>query len=264
MSDDDDRAILREHGEDPPQRGRLAPKWKTLADDYRQGPPAEGEDTYDGGVNPETDFGPDVTEAAEPPPLPPERKPRKVRAPRKSLADRMRTGQGKAGAKKRHPRVPVDRLIGRAWEMMGGLAGRVDVPLGRCLSMQAPVAGLIMEDLVKGTYADRALQPIARAEEKAEKGLALLAPPLCVIGLEVAQTLPEEQRKLREAILWPLLVESMVLWDRIAGDKAEEIIERATADAPSRKRAEELASLMFASPPGGPVTPEPEPAEASA
>lgn len=261
MDDDEARAILREHGEEPPKRGQLGKQWRLRAEELRPGGPAaeaetEGQDTYDSGVS-DADFG--VTEAAEPPPLPAERKPRRVRAPRKSLSDRLKSG-GKtgSGARKRQPRVPVDRLISRAWEMMGGLAGRVDVPLGRCLAMQAPVAGLIMEDLVKGTFADKALQPIARAEGKAEMGLALLGAPLCVVGLEVAQQLPEEQRKLREAILWPLLIESMVLWDQVAGDKAEEIIERANREAPSRQRAEQLASLIFAGPPAPSATAEPE------
>ena len=128
--------------------------------------------------------------------------------------------------------------------------------------MQAPVAGLIMEDIVKGTFADRALQPVARAEEKAEKGLALIAPPLCVVGLEMAQQLPEGQRKMREAILWPLLIESMVRWDRIAGDKVEELATRVEREAPARERAEKLAGLIFAQAPGSPA--EAEPATAAA
>ena len=256
MDDDEARAILREHGEEPPQRGRLGPQWKARAGELRQGPPAA--DSYDGGTS-EADF---VSTAAEPPAdepaIPAERKPRKVRAARPSLRDRLKAPAKDKTAKRKHPRVPVDRLISRAWDMMGGLAARVDVPLGRCLQMQAPVAGLIMEDIVKGTFADRAIQPIARAEEKAEKGLALIGPPLCVVGLEMAQQLPDDQRKTREAILWPLLVESMVLWDRIAGDKIGDLTERIKAEAPARERAEQLAGLIFGR------APEPEPAAAAA
>lgn len=253
MEDDEARAILREHGEEPPQRGRLAPQWKTRAESLRADAPAE---PYDGGVTPE-DFGTeDVSTAAPPPELPAERKPRRPTRERKSLRERVTAAKGKPGAKKKHPRVPVDRLISRAWDMMGGLASRVDVPLGRCLQMQAPVAGLIMEDIVKGTFADRALQPVARAEDKAEKGLALIGPPLCVVGLEMAQQLPEDQRKMREAILYPLLIESMVLWDRIAGDKIDELAVRIKADEPARQRAAELAAIIFGQ------VPEKEPAAA--
>lgn len=244
MDDSTARAILREHGEEAPTRGKLSPQWHDRAEELRQGPPPSPEDTYDGGTGP-ADF--DVSEAAEPPAepaLPAERKPRRVKTARPSLRDRFKSSTA-AKPKKKVPRVPVDRLISRAWDMMGGLAARVDVPLGRCLQMQAPVAGLIMEDIVKGTFADRALQPVARAEEKAEKGLALLGPPLCVVGLEMAQQMPEDQRKLREAILWPLLIESMVLWDRIAGDKVEELATRVTQEAPARERAEKLAGLIF-------------------
>lgn len=243
MDDDEARAILREHGEEPPARGRLAPQWKTRAEALRADAPAE---PYDGGVS-DADFAPEDVSVAEPPPeLPAERKPRRPARQRKSLRERIDSAKAKPGAKKKaRPRVPVDRLISRAWDMMGGLASRVDVPLGRCLQMQAPVAGLIMEDIVKGTFADRALQPVARAEEKAEKGLALIGPPLCVVGLEMAQQLPDDQRKMREAILFPLLIESMVLWDRIAGDKIDELAVRIKADEPARQRAAELAAVIF-------------------
>ncbi len=257
MDDAEARAVLREHGQEPPKRGKLTGAWHARAGALRQDtpPPVPEEDTYDEGVT----AGDFVSEAADPPPLPAERKPRKVRTARPSLRERV-TGGGKgktAKAKRRHPRVPVDRLITRGWEMMGGLAARVDVPLGRCLQMQAPVAGLIMEDITKGTFADRVLQPAARAEEKVEKGLALVGAPLCVVGLELAQRLPDDQRKLREAILWPMLVESMVLWDRIAGDKVEELATRTTREAPARERAEHLAQLIFAQPPD-PAAAEPE------
>jgi hypothetical protein len=264
MDDAEARAILREHGEEPPKRGTLGTSWRERAEELTaRGPGLNGEepgDDYGQGVT-AADFE-DVSTAADPPDTSAaaaaaeqlEQPPRRSRRPRKSLADRVRDvgspgrGKPKGKAKKHHPRVRVDRLISRGWDLLGGLAGQIDPPLGRCLQMQSPVAGLILEDVVKGTFADRALQPIARAEDKAEKVAALVGPPLFVAGLEAAQRLPEVQRKAREAILWPLLVESIVLSERVAGAYADEVIARAEQDGPARERATRLAGMIFAVP----------------
>jgi hypothetical protein len=283
MDDAEARAILREHGEEPPRRGTLGQSWRDRAADLAaHGPngdrPADLAGDYDQGVS-EADFD-SVSAAADPPPPVPnvpadvpaaaagttaaEQPPRRVkRPPRKPLAERVReaaTGKAKAKGKgkKQHARVRVDRLISHGWNVLGGLAARVDPPVGRCLQMQSPVAGLILEDVVKGTFVDRALQPIARGEEKAEKIAALVAPPLLVAGLEMAQQLPDPQRKAREAILFPLLVESLVLSERVAGPYADQVIERATEDEPARERAAQLINAIFATPTVAADTPQPE------
>jgi hypothetical protein len=264
MDDAEARAILREHGEEPPARGKLGADWTGRAESYRQGPPGPPGDDYDGGVTPD-----DFTTVADDPPDPApvaERKPRRVRtaAARPSIRERFtkatRGGQGKP--KRKQPRLSVAPLIGELWAVMGGMAGRVDVPLGRCLQMQSPVAGDILEDVVKGTFVDAALQPIARAEDKAKAVAALAMPPALVVALEHASTLPDEQRKLREAFLWPMLVQSMMLWERVAGDKMEAMMNRAEAEAPSRERAEAMARLIFQAPVTEPADAEPETVDA--
>jgi hypothetical protein len=184
------------------------------------------------------DFGGD-DQADEGPPMPAappmtERRPRRVGGRGRTAGARVRERLSSAGKPKpasrgkRHPRVPVDRLIERGWEVLARISAPVSPPISRCLQIQSPVAGLILEDVIRGTAADRALQPIARAEEKAEKAIALLAPPVIVGALQAAQGLPEDQRAMRQAILVPMLRESMVLWVKIAGDKVQE---KATRDA---------------------------------
>jgi len=283
MDDAEARAILREHGEQPPKRGNLGATWharaQQLADFGPQpvlAPNGDGPgDDYDHGVTP-ADFD-DVSAAADPPPDRPaegppeppavpgqaEQRPRRVRPPRKPLAERLRSagGQGKGkGRKKHHPRVRVDGLISRGWEILGSVATRVDPPVGRCLILQAPIAGLVLEDVVRDTVIDRGLQPIARVEEKAELVASLVLPPLLVGGLEAAQRLPEPQRKAREAVLWPLLVESLILSDRVAGAYSEEVLARAERDAPKRERATRMANLIFGIPEVAPEAADREPA----
>jgi hypothetical protein len=266
MDDAEARAILREHGEAPPARGKLGADWTGRAETYRQGPgtPAPPGDDYDGGVT-EDDFTTVAADPPEPAPLS-ERKPRRVRAAtgtRPSIRERFtKATRGQQKPKRKQPRLSVAPLIGELWAVMGGMATRVDVPLGRCLQMQSPVAGDILEDVVKGTFVDAALQPIARAEDKAKAVAALALPPALVVALEHASTLPDEQRKLREAFLWPMLVQSMMLWERVAGDKMEAMMNRAEAEAPSRERAEAMARLIFQAPVTEPAAPEPETVDA--
>lgn len=247
MDDDEARAILREHGQEPPARGKLAQHWREAAESLRQDGPAPGPD-YDGGVT-DADF---VTTADLPPepPVIPERKPRRrTRVSTPSIRDRLK-GKPKPKGRPKHPRVPVDRVVGMVWEAFGRMFTPVSPPTGRCLRLQAPVAGLILEDVVKGTMVDRALQPIARAEEKGKKVLALAGPPACVLALEMAANLPEEQRQLRAAFLMPMLIESLMLWDDVAGDKLEAQMERERRDGPRRERAEQLAAMIFGAVPG--------------
>lgn len=250
MDDAERRAILREQGEEPPKKGKLGPDWVARADEIKA--KITGAPAYDGGVT-DADFA-DTTAAAEPEPapvLPAERKPRAIRTPAPSLRERF-TRKPKAGAKKsttakkKLPRLSLAPLIGEVWGVMGGLAGRVDVPLGRCLQMQAPVAGEILEDVVRGTIVDTALQPVARAEDKAKAVGALVLPPALVVFIEHAQTLPDDQRKMREAFAWPMLVQSLMMYERIAGDKMAQMAERIELDAGAMERAENAARLIFA------------------
>lgn len=264
MDDAAARAILAEHGvQGVPSRGKLAPRWVSEAEALQaDATSAGGGGEYDGGVT-AADFPPD--ELPDTPAAPPssgvvERRPKRVRAGRPSLADRLKAGTtGKGRGKRRgpaRPRVPVDRLIERGWEVLARLAVPVSPPIARTLELQSPVAGLILEDVVRGTAVDRALQPIARAEEKAEKVLALVAPPVIVGALQAAQGLPEDQRAMREALLVPMLRESLVLWIRIAGDKVEEKAARESEMGPVNAKVDELLASIFTAAQPPPAQPD--------
>ena len=266
------RATLRQHGHDVPDRGRLS---KDLLAAYEEITMNDDEPnlpaSYDAGVGDGdfgTDDGDDLLTAAEPPETPPartgtaatavpaERKPRRVRQPRPaSLTDRVR-GRGKTTRRRgkpavKRPRVPIDRFAGRIWEAFGRLAVPVSQPIATTLNLQAPIAGMILEDLVKETFVDRALQPVVRAEEKAEKVLALVGPPVLVGAIQASQGLPPEQRAMREAILVPMLEESLTMWVRIAGDKLEAQQQRMADEGPVREQVRQLLATIF--PPAGDV-----------
>jgi hypothetical protein len=265
----DIRDWLRDNGHEVGDRGRLTAEQRDL---YDQAHPPEPEDM---GVT-EADFTgldtePDV-------PMEAERPPKRVRARPPRPAGQTRSdrfvgrllGDGKPKPKgktaKKHPRVPVDHLVTRVWEGLGRMAGMVSMPVSRCLQVQSPVAGMILEDVVRDTVVDRALQPVARAEEKGEKILALVAPPLLVALIEQSAALPPQQAAVRQAFLVPMLKESLRVWLTVAGPKVEEAAHR-EAEYQERfgRTIDELMELFFQSP--GPVQAEatvrePEPAMA--
>jgi hypothetical protein len=255
MDDAEARAILRAHEEEPPVRGKLGPDWIARATHYADqdsGTPAA--DSYDGGTS-EADFS-GTTEAAEPPAAVAERKPRRVqRKPKPTLRERFTKAQAKP--KKRQPRVSVAPLIGNVWGFLGSMAGRVDRPLGNCLMLQSDVAGDILEDVVKGTFMDPILQPIARARDKGKAVTALVLPPAVVVAIERAQMLPEDQMKARMAFLEPILVQSLMMWGEVAGGKLAAMAERIEQEGPAREQAERMARLIFAA-----AGPAPAPKEA--
>jgi hypothetical protein len=134
------------------------------------------------------------------------------------------------------------------------------MPMSRCLQVQSPVAGMILEEIVAGTVADRMLQPVARAEEKAEKVLALVAPPILVLALEQSAMLPPEQAMMRQALLVPMLRESLRIWLQVAGPKVEEAARReAEYQEKFGHTIDELIALFMNGTVPGEAVPVPEP-----
>ena len=263
------RATLREHGIDVPDRGNLS------ADHRAEYERLTGADAGDGAGQPamdddglgitEADFGPELAEpvAAEIVPT----RPRGQRGSKRPLRDRLRggpppksPGRGKAtrAAKKR---ITLDRFGTRLWEIAGRIISQVDVPLGRVIVWQSDSAGLMFEELARDTIVDRLVQPLARAEKKAEIGFALVGPGLCVAALRAAEGMPEQQRAMRQAVILPILRESVVINLQIAGDLAEERIKEGIDLAPFYAKADEVLAAVFAPSPGMPQ-PEPEMAPA--
>lgn len=141
----------------------------------------------------------------------------------RGFAARMKT-RSKDRPKPSRPagrRVSIENVVTYGW---GGIAYAVAqnpraLPLARVLNMQAPIAGVVVEDMAKGTLIDRMLQPLARAGEKGEKGMGLLGPPV-IVGVITAR--PE-----LFPVLAPLLKLSLVSWLEISGPAAKKIADRA-------------------------------------
>lgn len=277
-SDTDMRVVLRENGVDVPQRGKLGEKhvaaYERIMGDSSE--PGTGE-TWDG----PDDGGPVAVRGADPyadapPPAQAIADFEAQQEVRPSRPKRARAGGGLAARltgkkdtkpgkpKKDMPRLPVDRLITRGWGTLARFAAPVSVPLSMTLGLQAPIAGLMLEDTVRGTVVDRFLQPVVRSEERAEKVIALVGPPLIVVAIERAQGLPEPQRSIQLAVLAPMLEEALTLWCQLSEGKVQEAAARLQSNEAVRAQVAELTSLIFspAPPPddfpGGPGQPPPD------
>jgi hypothetical protein len=200
------------------------------------------------------DFGEDE---AEPDDVTPERTPRRVRTRKPAgkatggLVRGLLGGQSKSKRKpaaRKVPRVSLEKFVTRGWTMMGRMAMAASPPMGRCMQAQAPVAGIILEDIARGTVTDRLLQPLARAEDKLDKGFALAAPPLLVGLIDMSNGLPPQEAAARQAILVPMLRESLRVMMEVSESYAEAITERLKTNMRFDADIDRLLGTIFGQP----------------
>jgi hypothetical protein len=220
---------MREQGLEPPDRGPIA-----QADIERfEAAHAAQDDGIE--VEPDDEPGPGEPEA--------ERRPRTVgvaKAP--SPLARWRKAKPKA-RKKTRPRVPVDDLIAGVWRGLAGFARPLPAT-SRLLKIQAPVAGVILEDTVKGTVVDGWLQPLARGTKGAEAMFALAGPPVLVTAIQLQ---PDAA-----PFILPLLRESLLSWCKIAGPKMAAALKRETEfEAEFGQDVDQMIAFLFSDPAGG-------------
>ncbi len=113
--------------------------------------------------------------------------------------------------------------------------------------MQAPVAGVVINDVAKGTPLDKVLQPIARLEEKGGKVGALLGPPVLVAAINLNPALYQPLR--------PLLKVSLMTWLEVSEPAMKKIQARAARFeekvGASAEDIDAMIDALFAPPPAG-------------
>jgi hypothetical protein len=137
-----------------------------------------------------------------------------------------KSGKGKA---KKKPRVSTEDLLGSLWRGAAKLAAPLP-PLQRTLRVQAPVAGLLLEDAVRDTALDAMLQPLARFADAGRTVSALLGPPVFVTAITLhgaqAAAAGEDPNPLFMAIASEGLRSSLMTWMDVAGPKFELAVRR--------------------------------------
>lgn len=172
----------------------------------------------------------------------------------------------------RGPRVSIAEDLAAAYRDIGGrLEYSMHYPAGRMLTLQAPGAGVILDQAIAGSLIDRAVvQPIWRTKDRWEDPFYLLAPPLLLVGIQsnrarfqglIEEGRIAEARQLEarikfgaETLEW-VLRRSMV---RLAPAMAEARARREEEDAMLREAfpelgpgidpVKELVSQLFATP----------------
>jgi hypothetical protein len=225
MTDSQDiRTWAKTQGIDIGVRGRIPDTVREQYDASRNG----------GGELPELDAAelilpgePEVPQDAPPPKLAsvgtvvPERPPERPKRRGGLLGRKPREAKPKSG----HKRVSLENLISSGWGLAALALARSPqaLPVARILDLQAPVAGIIVDDMARGTIADKILQPLARMGEKGEKLFALAGPPM-LVGMMTAQ--PQ-----LFPVLKPMLKMSMMSWMQVSKPAMEKVQKRAEAFA---------------------------------
>lgn len=148
-----------------------------------------------------------------------------------------------------HRRVPVDGLFSMAWAAIGKLVTNpATLPVGRCMQLQAPAAGMVLDDAVRGSVVDRLAQPLARGAKRGEAVFGVIGPPILVAAVCQRPELYEVVR--------PMLVEALKSWVLLAGPKIKKAKEReeklmAELDG-DLSSIDEMIDALFAPPPGAP------------
>lgn len=180
------------------------------------------------------------------------------RRPKASTSRRSATGGGRRfwqrgdPKAKKKPRVSTEDVLGSLWRGAAKLASPLP-PLQRTLRIQAPVAGLLLEDAVKNTAADVMLQPLARLAGQGKVVSALLGPPLIVTALSVhvqqRAAAGEDPNPLFVSVGIEALRSSLMTWCEIAGPKFEVALAREQeVEARFGQSVDDLISLLLAAP----------------
>ena len=162
-------------------------------------------------------------------------------------------------------RVSSADTLSDAWSAFGGIAARSGhLPLGRCLQFQAPVAGEMLDEAVKGSFLDkRFLQPIVKTRGRFDLISAVMGPPMLVMAIErnperAEMLLPLLKSSIRNSL--PLMIPAIKKVQE-KEKKAAEAARELFPDLPEGEDpADAIIALMFAD--WIPPTPEARPQEA--
>lgn len=187
------RAWARDQGLEVNARGAipadLTAQYEAAHNGHADYPPAPGVD-QDAGVT-EADFPPPLPDLGgdgrgEPAPPKRERKPRVVKPTTTSRKGwRQMFGNATPKTKTRSgPRTDLSEFAEDTWRDLAMLAAGVMPPVSRVLTIQAPYAGVVFDEAVRGLpLVDTVLQPIARASVSLRALNGLFGPMVFTAGL---------------------------------------------------------------------------------
>jgi hypothetical protein len=232
----------RDHPNDPYQPGEARDGFTGNAPDY----PADDFDA----MFPDVGEGDGLGDTGETPP----KRPRSTKPAAKGFRNPFNRAKAKAkgGARKAPPRVSTEDVWGALWRAGAKLLMPLP-PLQRTLRMQAPVAGMLMDDVTRTTFIDPLLQPLARLATQGKTIQALAGPPVFVsaICLEGSRAMAEqrEPNPLFMAVATEGLRSSLMAWMDVAGPKFEIAMQREREfEEKYGQSVDDMMALIFAPP----------------
>lgn len=187
-----------------------------------------------------------------------------------AAAPRTREKRPKAAKRGRHSAAGA---LGTGWGLLGTALERsgADVPVGRVLQFQGPMAGPILDKLIAGSWFDRIIQPLASKTDDMEDFGTLVGLPIMVALYEraPAEVAAQIQPMMIATVVASLGALAPVLEKREAEQaKIEAVARRLAADGklpiaegadPSAAVADSILAAIFAPPPNmpPPATPQP-------
>lgn len=234
------REWARDNGHEVGRRGRIPVEvlraWEEANGVTPPTPSAPPSDTY-----------PDAEWEEPDGPAPGEAKPKRA-----GLSDRFKRAASIKVSTTPGKRVPAEPLLGSAWQLAatGLIMSGADVPVGRCMMLQAPAAGQLLDTALAGTLPDRLLiQPIAKAGARGANLGALLGPPLLIGMIERQPHLYEPLKPILKTLLTAYLVET---WPQVKKMKEQEAKAMAALEEMAGENMPDVDSLLdslFAPPP---------------
>lgn len=212
---DNIREWARDQGHDIGDKGPIS---RTVREAFQARDTEGGRLPSDDEPSPETEAVASTTPEATP-------KQPTVAARAKDTIAKSRTRRGTRGGaakpkttKASGPRASVEAILTGLYGAFAGGVGRVNPAVGMIMGVQAPVAGMLLEDSVKGTAVDRLLQPFAKNADRARVGKALFGPPMLVAAISAKPELAP--------VLLPQLRRMLADYIDLAGPKIVEIQKR--------------------------------------
>lgn len=193
-----------------------------------------------------------------------ERKPRTVKATRPSTRKGWKNVWGQATAKTKTrtgTRTDLSEFAEDTWRDLALLAGGIMPPVSRVLTIQAPYAGVVFDEAIRGLpIVDAVLQPVARASVSLRALNGLLGPAffttaICVQGEwqsneDGSPVFGPDGRPAptqRTAMMLGGLKYSLLQMSRTAD--LSKVQERAEVDAERMRRVDQLVDFIFGFPP---------------
>lgn len=129
---------------------------------------------------------------------------------------RTRRERAKPTARRRS----IEGIVSTAWEFGAMLVASKQqlTPVARVLDMQSAVAGVVVNDIAKGTVIDKFLQPFARAGEGGSKAMAIVGPPMITTAILAKPEL--------YPVLRPVLKMALASWIEVAEPAMEKMKKR--------------------------------------